>query len=353
MGLLKNLIKTKASTTRSISAENPTGAPGKGGMATEGVGKIHARELGQGWKISPCINIPAGTSYTIADIHDQGIINHIWMTCRPDRWRSTVIRMYWDDSEKPSVQTPLGDFFCHGWNERSTLDSLAIAVNPAGGFNSYWQMPFKKSARIEIVNLSTHDLILYYQIDYELTKLEEEIAYFHAFWQRTNPVPYMDVHTILDLKEGKGHYVGTYMAIQVNNNNWWGEGEIKFYMDDDTFFPTICGTGTEDYFGGAWNFEQPEGTYHSFSASYTGLHQIIRPDGTYKANMRFGMYRWHLTDPIRFNKKIKVTIQDLGWRSDGRYLPLQDDIATVAYWYQTELCQELELLLDSNKMEVI
>lgn len=353
MGLLHNLIKTKASTTRSISAENPTGTPGKGGMATEGVGKIHARELGQGWKVAPCINIPAGTTYTIADIHDQGIINHIWMTCHPDWWRSTVIRMFWDDSKIASVQTPLGDFFCHGWNERSVLDSLVVAVNPAGGFNSYWQMPFKKHARIEILNLSKQDLILYYQIDYELTELDGEVAYFHAFWRRSNPVAYLDVHTLLELKDGKGHYVGTYMAIQVNQDNWWGEGEIKFFMDDDSDFPTICGTGTEDYFGGAWNFEQPEGVYQSFSAAYTGLHQIIRPDGTYKANMRFGMYRWHLTDPIRFQKRLKVTIQDLGWRSDGRYLPRQDDIATVSFWYQTKPSQELNLRLDSNMMEVI
>ncbi|MFA5467123.1 MAG: glycoside hydrolase family 172 protein [Candidatus Izemoplasmatales bacterium] len=353
MGLLKNLITTKKSMTRSISAENPTGTPGKGGMATEGMGKIHARELGLGWKISPCITIAAGETYTIADIHDQGIINHIWMTCRPDRWRSTVIQIYWDDAITPSVQSPLGDFFCHGWNERSVLNSLAVTVNPAGGFNSYWQMAFKKRARIDIINLSVHDLVLYYQVDYELTDLDGEIAYFHAFWKRTNPVPYMDVHTIIDNVEGTGHYVGTYMAIQVNNNNWWGEGEIKFYLDNDQDFPTICGTGTEDYFGGAWNFEQPEGEYHLFSTAYSGLHQIIRPNGTYQANLRFGMYRWHLTDPIRFERKLKVTIQDLGWRSEGRYLPLQDDIATVAYWYQTTPCEGLSLPLDPNMMEVI
>ena len=120
----------------------------------------------------------------------------------------------------------------------------------------------------------------------------------------------------------------------MNNNGWWGEGEIKFYLDGDQEFPTICGTGTEDYFGGAWNFDVG-GRYQEFTTPHSGLPQILRPDGLYQSQMRFGMYRWHIADPIRFERDLRVTIQGLGWRSDGRYQVLQDDIASVAFWYQT------------------
>lgn len=137
----------------------------------------------------------------------------------------------------------------------------------------------------------------------------------------------MKNHVIVDRAVGKGQYVGTYLAWGVNSNRWWGEGEIKFFLDGDTDFPTICGTGTEDYIGGAWNFEYPRGEYCRFSTPYSGLHQIIRPDGLYCSQQRFGMYRFHLTDPIRFDTDLHVEIQALGWRSEGRYLPLQDDIS--------------------------
>ena len=139
---------------------------------------------------------------------------------------------------------------------------------------------------------------------------------------------------------GQGHYVGTYLAWGVNNTGWWGEGEIKFYMDGDREWPTICGTGTEDYFGGAWDFEFPPGQYGVFSGPYSGLPQVIQPDGLYRSQQRFGMYRWHIMDPIRFQRELRVTIQALGWRSKledkPRYLPLQDDIASTAFWYQAE-----------------
>lgn len=164
---------------------------------------------------------------------------------------------------------------------------------------------------------------------------------------------YKDVHTILDGVKGKGHYVGTYLAWQVNNNGWWGEGEIKFYLDGDDEFPTICGTGTEDYFGGAWNFEFPPGQYGIYSTPYLGLCQVIKPDGLYRSQQRFGMYRWHVRDPIRFEEDLRVTIQALGWRSGGRYLPLQDDIASTAFWYQTEPHAPFPPLPDRDGLEVI
>jgi hypothetical protein len=143
----------------------------------------------------------------------------------------------------------------------------------------------------------------------------------------------------------------------VNNNGWWGEGEIKFYMDGDEQFPTICGTGTEDYFGGAWNFEHPRGEYGVFSTPFLGLPQVIRPDGLYQSQQRFGLYRFHVMDPIRFEEDLRVTIQALGWRSamdgQGRYLPLQDDISSVGYWYQAEPHAPFPELGDRNTLEVI
>lgn len=350
---LGNLYRMSPAKTRSISAENFTGAKGQGGMATEGTGAACARDLGQGWKVSPSVNIAPGQTLTVADIDGPGAIQHIWLTCFPDSWRHLILRMYWDGESEPSVETPLGDFFCNGWCERSNVNSLPVAVNPAGGMNSYWVMPFRQKAKITVENRMESPVVLYYQIDYTLTEVPDDAAYFHAQWRRSNPVRYKDVHVLLDGVRGKGHYVGTYLAWQVNNNGWWGEGEIKFYMDGDQDYPTICGTGTEDYFGGAWNFEQPKGEYASFSTAYLGLHQIIKPDGLYRSQQRFGMYRWHVMDPIRFESDLRVTIQALGWRSGGRYLPLQDDIASVSYWYQSEPHAAYPQLPDNDGLEVI
>jgi len=350
---LGNISRLADAKTRSISPENFTGEKGKGGMAEKGTGSHCSRDLGQGWKVSPSVFIQGGETFTMGEIMGSGMIQHIWLTCHPSSWRNLIFRMYWDGEENPSVEVPIGDFFCNGWCERSNVNSLPIAVNPAGGMNSYWEMPFRKSARITMENISQTEVVLYYQIDYSLTEVSNEFAYFHAQWRRSNPLQYKQVHTILDNVHGKGHYVGTYMAYQVNNTGWWGEGEVKFYMDGDQDFPTICGTGTEDYFGGAWNWEQPLGQYCTYSTAFLGMHQLIKPDGLYRNQQRFGMYRWHLMDPIRFDNDLRVTIQALGWRSEGRYLPLQDDIATVAYWYQSEPHTRYNPLLGKDELEVI
>ncbi|MCC7340932.1 MAG: DUF2961 domain-containing protein [Bryobacterales bacterium] len=335
---LHNLYRLSNAETRSISPENFTGEKGRGGMATEGTGKNAARNLGQGWKISPSIVIKAGTTFTLGSIDGPGSIQHIWMT-PTGNWRNSILRIYWDDETEPSVEAPVGDFFGMGWGQYAHLNSLAITVNPGSAFNSYWQMPFRKKARITMENIDDQDMRLYYQIDYTLTQVPSDAAYFHAQFRRVNPLPFKSVYTILDGIRGAGQYVGVYMAWGVHNRGWWGEGEIKFYMDGDTDFPTIAGTGTEDYFCGSYNFEnRATKQYQEFSTAYAGLHQVIRPDGVYASQQRFGMYRWHIVDPIRFKKDLKVTIQALGWKANesGEYLPLQDDIASVAYWYQTE-----------------
>ena len=226
---LGNLSLLSTAQTCSISAENLDGGKGKGGMATEGTGAIPARELGQGWKVSPSIDIPGHGSATLAKIEGPGAIQHIWLTVHPDKWRSLVIRMFWDEEERPSVEVPLGDFFCSGWGIRCNIASLPIAVNPAGAFNCYWEMPFRKSARITLENLSPDPAPgFYWQITYTLTEKPENKAYFHAQWRRSNPLPYQGVHTIVDGIRGQGHHVGTYLAWGVNNNGWWGEARSSF-----------------------------------------------------------------------------------------------------------------------------
>ncbi len=337
---------------RSISAENFTGEKGAGGMATEGTGADCARELGQGWKVSPSVRIQAGQTFAMADIAGPGAIQHLW--CTPTGpWRFAILRIYWDDQEQPAVECPIGDFFACGWGQYAQVSSLAVCVNPGSAFNCYWPMPFRRRCRMTLTNLNTEPMTLYYQIDYALDDVPDEAAYFHAQFRRVNPLPYKSVCTIVDGVRGKGQYVGTYLAWGVNNNGWWGEGEIKFYLDGDQW-PTICGTGTEDYFCGSYNFENKAlGQYQEFTTPYAGLPQVIRPDGVYKSQQRFGLYRWHITDPIRFEEDLKVTIQALGWRSGHRYLPLQDDLASVAYWYQTLPTAPFPELPGKDELEVL
>jgi hypothetical protein len=331
-----DLHRLSTAQTRSISPENFTGEKGRGGMAKEGTGEKAARDLGVGWKISPSVRIKPKETFTLADIKGSGAIQHIWMT-PTGTWRFSILRIHWDGEPSPSVEVPVGDFFASGWGRYAQLSSLAVAVNPGSAFNSYWTMPFRKSARVTMENLAEEEMTLYYQITYAVTDPGSDAAYFHAQFRRTNPLPYKEVYTLVDGIRGEGHYVGTHMSWGVNNNGWWGEGEIKFFMDGDTDFATIVGTGTEDYFCGSYNFENRQTRqYQEFTTPYSGMPLVIRPDGVYQSQQRFSLYRWHITDPIRFARDLRVTIQALGWQSGGRYLPLRDDIASVAYWYQTE-----------------
>ena len=340
---LGNLSRLSDAQTRSISAENFTGEKGKGGMAVPDVNNVTrnvnnasyaARDLGETWKVNPYIKIGSGETVTIAEIDGPGAIQHIWMT-PTGVWRYTIIRIYWDGETTPSVECPIGDFFCMGWNEYAPVVSLPVCVNPGSAFNCYWSMPFRKKCKITMENINDKDeMTLYYQIDYTLTEVPEDAAYFHAQFRRDRWDESSDF-TIIDGIKGQGHYVGVYLALGVHNNGWWGEGEIKFFIDGDKKYPTICGTGTEDYFCGSYNFDRG-GKYVEFCTPYAGLCQVIRPDGTYKSQERFGLYRWHIMDPIRFRKDLKVTIQDLGWRKDGRYLAQHSDIAATTFWYQAE-----------------
>jgi len=329
-----NLSKLSHAKTRSISPENFTGEKGKGGMSIDGLAKNAARDLGQGWKVSPYVHIKPKETFVLAEIDGPGAIQQIWMT-PAGNWRFSIIRIYWDGEKNPSVEVPVGDFFACGWGKYAQVSSLPVCVNPGSAFNCYWVMPFRKSCKITMENLDDKRMTLYYQINYTLTDIPEDEAYFHAQFRRTNPVPYKQDYTIVDGIKGWGHYVGTYMCWGSNSTGWWGEGEIKFFMDGDKKFPTICGTGTEDYFCGSYGFVS-DNKYVEYTTPHAGMPQVLSPDGLYNSQQRFGLYRWHIMDPVRFEKDLKVTIQALGWMSGGRYLPLQDDISSVAFWYQQE-----------------
>ena len=201
-------------------------------------------------------------------------------------------------------------------------------------------------------NRGNEPVVCYYQVNYTLTDVPAEAGYFHAQFRRSNPLAYKTVYTLLEGVTGQGHYVGTYLAVGVTNSGWWGEGEIKFFLDGDDEFPTICGTGTEDYFGGAYDWDV-DGQYVTYTTPFLGMHQVLRPDGLYRSQTRFGMYRWHIPDPIRFQNGLRITLQALGWRGDGRYLPLQCDMASVAYWYQTLPTAPFPELPDRDYLEVI
>ncbi len=347
-----NLSRLSRARTRSICAENPTGEPAGGARATDGPFARPSRDLGQGWKVNPFLVLPARSTVTLADVAGPGSIRHIWITASPPWWRRLILRMYWDGEETPSVEVPLGDFFCNGWCQRCNVNSLTVAVHPMAGLNSYWEMPFRAHARITLENLWDEDTSCAYQVTYVLDDVPDDLAYLHVQFRRSNPLPYKQVHTLVDGIKGQGQYVGTYLAWQANSNGWWGEGEIKFYIDGDETFPTICGTGTEDYIGGSHNFEDQGKVYGVFSGLYSGLPQVIKPDGLYVANQRFGMYRWHLVDPVYFAEDLRVTIQALGWRAGHRYLPLQDDIASTVYWYQAEPHAPFPPLPDRDGLEV-
>ncbi len=360
---LGNIMKLSDARTRSVTAENVYGEKGRGGMAdvsetpqpvVERIGQAWdgpnacARDLGRKWKVRPCITLPPKSVTTIMDVEGPGCIQHIWITTRADgNWyRDIILRMYWDGEKTPSVEVPLGDFFCNAAKYQANVTALPINVNPRNGMNCYFPMPFRRNARVTVENRhpDTARNGFYYAVNYALTDVAEDDAYFHARFSRSNPLPHGHDHVILDGVEGKGHYIGTYMAWQQNNEGWWGEGELKAFIDGDGDFPTICGTGTEDYFGGAWGFGD-----ETFSAPFLGYPK----GGKATVGNRHALYRFHVMDPIRFHSDLRVTMQAIGWREGGRYLPLQDDIASVAYWYQSEPHAAFPELGTRDELEVI
>jgi len=325
LGALPLLLKAK---TRSISAENPKGEVGGGGKETPDAISPASR-LGKGWKVRPCITLLKNSTTTLAEIKESGIIQHIWITVHPKAYRDCILRFFWDDEQFPSVEVPLGDLFANGHALRYNVNSLPVVVNPSGGFNCYFPMPFRKSCKITIENQRWEDIEgFFYQVSYALCDVPKDSAYFHAQWRRSVTDFKKPEHIILDSISGEGHYVGTFLAWTQLSNGWWGEGEIKFFIDGDREYPTICGTGCEDYFGGAWGFGG-----ETYSTVFLGYPLYRKEPGEV---FKHALYRWHVLDPIRFEKNLRVTIQALGWWPDGKFQPLSDDIASVGYWYQRE-----------------
>jgi len=366
---LSRITQLTTGTTRLFSAENVFGEKGKGGMAqvsdtpqpeVEKIGQHwkksnpFARDLGQKWKVRPCINVLPSVETTLMQTEGPGRVTHIWITTNPKSYRDFILRMYWDGEDTPSVESPLGDFFCCGFSKPLNITSIPINVNPTGGMNSYFPMPFRKSAKITIENRGPElSPELFYAISVDAAPVADDEAYFHAKFRRTNPLTYMEDYLIIDGIKGKGHYVGTQLSWQQNSDGWWGEGEMKAFIDGDGEFPSYCTTGTEDYFGGAWCFNG------NFSAPFLGYQDLMtlgmfgEKRQTNSVGNRHSMYRFHVTDPIRFQQDLKVVMQALSWRSEGRYLPVMDDLASVAYWYQAEPHAPFETLGKRDDLEVI
>ena len=333
---------------RCINAENPRGGKGQAAQT--------ASKLGPSRKGTPCLNdIPAGSRTVLADVDGPGIIRHIWMTVTdatsptgPNVLRNLILEWYWDGEGTPSVSVPLGDFFCCGHAQGCRVESAAMAVYPNRGFNCFFPMPFHSHARLVLRSEHNEPIpAFFYQIDYvETDSLPADAMTFHAQWRRQRLTDLADDYTILDGVEGRGSYVGTYLALTALESRWWGEGEVKMYLDGDRDYPTWCSTGSEDYFGGAWSFADHDEAGRMYERTYNGTYMgfphraknLVGRSSDYwdtETPVTRGFYRWHIPDPIPFQKDIRVTVQQIGVDEQGLF-ERQDDLASVAYWYQGE-----------------
>jgi D-arabinan exo alpha-(1,3)/(1,5)-arabinofuranosidase (non-reducing end) len=298
--------------SHAISAENFKGKKGQGGRA--------ASPLGVGRKGSPWVEIAAGETFELADINGSGTIRHIWMTTKgaPAVWRSVVIRAFWEGQAHPSIECPLGDFmgFAHG--KIAAHQSAVHSLGERAGMNFWPPMPFNKRARLTLTNENEEKLRVYFQIDYTLgDKHPIDVGRLHSSFNRENPTETAVDFTILPRRRGKGRYLGALIGVRPMQRKWWGEGEVKIYLDGDEKFPTICGTGAEDYVGLSWQIQQTPYLYHGASLDQNGF---------------VTMYRWHLPDPIYWEEDCRVTIQQIGW-SHG-LVEREDDWSAAAFWYE-------------------
>jgi hypothetical protein len=289
-------VKEKGCISRWASFENPLGEKGKAGQANGGA------------KGMPCRPVPAGASVVLMDVTGSGMINRMWMThtsiSSNVMMRSLRIDMYWDGEAKPAVSAPLGDFFGAPLGRAIKFES-ALLSNPEGrSLVSYFRMPFLKGAKVVLTNESDKNLdLLFYDISYTLRPLDpEKILYFHAYWNRENPTKLCQNYTILPKLPGEGKFIGTNVGVQTDpgyGETWFGEGEFKVYLDGDEKYPTLCGTGTEDYIGSGWGMRE-------FCSRTQGCFLFKQKEGL------FSFYRFHLEDSISFYQDIKVQIQVMG-----------------------------------------
>jgi hypothetical protein len=308
--------------SRSISFENPTGQPGQGGQA--------ASKLGVGRKGFPAKGIAPGETVVLCDITGPGTIRHIWMTGgfrnQTQVLRSMVVRAYWEKQEYPSIECPLGDFM---GNAHAKVNSYQSAVHSTGinaALNIWLPMPFREHAKMTLTNDGNEQVTLFYQIDYTVGDRHPlNLGRLHVCFRRQNPTTLKEDFEILPRREGAGRYIGTVLGIRTLEGNWWGEGEIKIYMDGDTEFPTICGTGSEDYVCLSYGMQQTPFLYHGCSWNQDGF---------------ISMYRWHLPDPVYWKEECRITIQQIGWsrehqeKTGSALYERQDDWCSATFWYE-------------------
>jgi len=308
--------------SRSVSFENPTGEPGEGGQS--------ASKLGVGRKGFPAKNIAAGESVVLCDIEGTGTIRHIWMTGgfkdHTPALRSMVIRGYWENQEHPSIECPLGDFMGSALGRITSYQSAVHSTGINAALNFWLPMPFNDRARLTLTNEGDRDITVFYQVDYTLGDHHPaELGRLHVCFRRENPTTLKKDFEILPRRTGKGRYMGAVLGIRSSDENWWGEGEIKIYMDGDTEFPTICGTGSEDYVCLSYGMQQTPFMYHGCSWNRDGY---------------VSMYRWHIPDPVYWEQECRITIQQIGYdhsriESTGTALyERQDDWSSATFWYE-------------------
>ena len=316
--------------SRSISFENPTGAKGAGGRA--------ASPLGVGRKGDPARLIGPGETVVLADIEGPGTIRHIWMTTlgSPRAIRGAVIRAWWDDQAHPSIEAPLGDVFGFAHGCSPAFQSAAHSVGERLGLNLWLPMPFARRARLELTNEHSRPIPLFYQVDYTLGDAHgPDVGRLHAAFRRENPTTPGADFEILPGRQGRGRYLGAVIGVRPSQPPWWGEGEIKVFLDGDTDFPTICGTGSEDYAGLSFGLQPTPFAFH-------GCSWREREDSSDTG--RISMYRWHIPDPILWRRDVRVTIQQIGIaQGEGgatmddykaRLRERADDWSACAFWYE-------------------
>lgn len=321
-GQLFDLGTTKES--RSISFENPTGEKGNGGQT--------ASNLGIGRKGFPAKDIAPGETVVLCDIAGPGTINHIWMTGgfkdNTEALRSMVFRAYWEGQEHPSIECPLGDFMGSAHAKVNSYQSAVHSTGISAAFNIWLPMPFDRQGKITLTNEGEDNIKLYYQIDYTIgDQHPESFGRLHVCFQRQNPTTLKEDFEILPKRIGSGRFIGAVLGIRtIDDDYWWGEGEIKVFMDGDNEFPTICGTGSEDYVGVSYGMQQTPFLYHGCSWNQDGF---------------VSMYRWHITDPIYWKQECRITIQQIGWSGEHKKKtghPLyerEDDWSSATFWYET------------------
>jgi len=332
--------------TRQISAENPTGVRG-GGSRTNPDGQdislpliSPASELGAGFKVKPYIQLEAGASVDIADIAGPAVITGFFITSNISDLNLLRLQCFWDHDPLPAVDVPVGAFFGTGHSiQNYDLFSYPVSVAPANGCTSYWSMPFDTHGRMKITNNSNKLVeIIAYRVTFEVGQELKKLPKFFARYSSTQCSIDTPIHKILDNLSSGGFYVGTTLFWTTHRKSWWGEGQIKFFLDGDHEFPSLVEAGTEDYFGGAWAFgkdaihSRPSELFENeFCAPFFGAPFIQTDENN---SRRVSMYRWHIPDPIYFNKDLRIEVQSLGWGSNKKYMIRDDLVSSVAYWYQ-------------------